>query len=128
MNSTLHLLAIFFESRNSMKMKRTFSCHFDFAFAVKIRLSLLATFFESRNSMKMKSTFNCHFGFTFHKVFLNVSLTNNERSLHFGLLPFKGNCSCNFWEVLHGVGLPLPTLLQYSFYYNFQRVTNPYQK
>ena len=29
------------ESRNSMKMKRTFKCHFDFAFTAKARLQLL---------------------------------------------------------------------------------------
>ena len=53
---TVPFLMIFFESRNSMKMKRTFNCHFGFAFTL---------FSESRNSMKMKKTLNCHFDFVF---------------------------------------------------------------
>ena len=44
----------FSESRNSMKMKKTFNCKFDFVFTAQPSLTLLVSFFESRNSIKWK--------------------------------------------------------------------------
>ena len=67
--------------------------------------------------MKIKRTFNCIFSFAFTSQ-VELSLVVISESLKRISTVFKSKCVQNapaIREVLHGVGLPLPTLLQLNF-------------
>ena len=99
--STVLFLMIFFESPNSMKMRRTFNCHFGFDFTL---------FSEIRNSIKMKRTFNCHFDFVFTvqaslallDLFGKSQLNEMKKtfSCHFGLFSKQNQADPFCWSVL----------------------------
>ena len=106
---TVPFVMIFFESRNSMKMKRTFTCNFGFAFTLFLKvgiqwkgLSTVILTLCSHNSSQpgpfsdlfwksqfneMKTTFSCHFGLfskqkqdeQFCWSFLKVAIQWNEK-------------------------------------------------
>ena len=107
----LALLSIFFESRNSMKMKRTFSCDFGLISKQKQSIPFADPFWKLQFN-EVQRTFHFHFYFISHKVLLNDSVTSKTCLLNFWLFTLKVKCSRSLREVLHGVGLPLPTLLQ----------------
>ena len=99
-----------FESLNSMKMKGTFSCRFGFTFKVNVRLFRLVIYSVSGNSIKMKSTPTVIWTLL-SQTFGSLCPTHQGRlALSFRIL--WENASAYSGEVLHGVGLPLPTLLQ----------------
>ena len=120
-SGSLAYLVIFFESRNSMKMKRTFSCDFGLISKQKQSIPFAVPFWKLQFN-EVKRTFHFHFGFISHKALLNNSMTSKRCLLNFWLFTLKVKCSRSLREVLHGVGLPLPTLLQFNESYDSTQV------
>ena len=105
------LLLTYFESRNSMKWKGL-SAVILACFQARASRPLLLMYFESRNSMKWNGLSNVSLALFSTRSFLMFPWQARDDYWIFWQFTFKVKCSHSLREVLHGVGLPLPTLLQ----------------